>query len=221
MPANFDDEMDRANLNKEISKALLFIMLGMAIHVVDISFSRTVNGEGFRFDLINDLIGIGMIILAIGQLRRIRINEKYQQYMTFALVAAGVQMVWDLEGHMLYVRPYFLWVLSLICGFLVLGGILLLLESLLILSSGLSLNKSPFNLKLAKRLFIYLEIVPSVVVVGLLLLSGSDVIFFGPGNSLNWIVGILIILLKLIAYATIVFAIYQMRQEVIAKDREI
>ena len=64
----------------EIRRTILPLRLvfwGGLICVFDLTFSQTVNGEGWEFDVLNDFVGMFMITWGVFQLAKIHVHERY------------------------------------------------------------------------------------------------------------------------------------------------
>jgi hypothetical protein len=78
---------------------LRMIFWGGLLCVFDFSFSRTVNGNGFKFDILNDFVGSILIAIGLSSLARAPVHERYATVMLFVQVVAVIAVFDSLREH--------------------------------------------------------------------------------------------------------------------------
>lgn len=81
---------------------LRLIFWGAIICLLDLSFSSTVNGKGWTFDLINDFVGTVMILIGVTKLGQIWLDDRYTAMMKFIIVVAVLSCINALHNHLIY-----------------------------------------------------------------------------------------------------------------------
>jgi hypothetical protein len=86
---------------------LRLIFWGGVLCVLDFTFtfSQKVNGEGFKFDLLNDFIGMLMIAFGVFALGRIEAHDRYATAMGFVKLIAVLATIEALHDHLIYSIP--------------------------------------------------------------------------------------------------------------------
>lgn len=102
-------------------RPLRLIAWGAAIVILDFSFSSTTttNGEvtsGFRFDVINDVVGMVLIFLGVNELARFRVDVRYGSILTFLKVVALAGCAYAAMNHFVFAYPPVLTLLVTILG---------------------------------------------------------------------------------------------------------
>ena len=78
---------------------LRVIFWGILLCVLDLSFSQTTNGHGFRFDVLNDALGMGMIVWGVARLKRVPVSDRYERLLVCVQVIAVLAFVEALLDH--------------------------------------------------------------------------------------------------------------------------
>src|SRR5678816_1647861 len=69
-------------------RPLRLIFWGALIWIIDLTFTTTTNGTGFRFDLLDDTLATVMISVAVFRLARAPVPRPYPAVMAFIKVVA-------------------------------------------------------------------------------------------------------------------------------------
>lgn len=80
------------------------VFWGGIICAIDITFSNTVNGQGFRFDFLNDVVGTIMVAIGVFRLGAIPVGGNYPYAMSFVKVATLLAICDAIREH--FVMPY-------------------------------------------------------------------------------------------------------------------
>ncbi len=81
------------------------IFWGGLLCLFDISYAQTTNGSGFRFDILNDALGMGLILWGCKQLAHFRVDERYAKAMTFVLIMALIEFLLAIKDHFVSPEP--------------------------------------------------------------------------------------------------------------------
>jgi hypothetical protein len=90
--------MDR-NTAEVAFHALGRIFWGVVICVLDFNLTMTTNSEGFKFDVISDVIGAILIARGIGQLRPLVFDPHYAGTMDFCSIVAMIAVLDAIVDH--------------------------------------------------------------------------------------------------------------------------
>lgn len=92
---------------EDIKSAILplrFIFWGGLLCVLDFSFSSTVNGSGFEFDILNDAVGAACIAWGAFKLAALQVDDRYARVMTFVKIVAALEVLDAIRDH--FIMPY-------------------------------------------------------------------------------------------------------------------
>jgi|GEM_PF-1050153 len=84
---------------------LTLIFWGGLICVFEISFSAVANGSGFKFDILNDAVGMIMITVGVFRLLAIPVHSSYQSAMKFVSAVSVVCVVDAIRDHFVVEWP--------------------------------------------------------------------------------------------------------------------
>ncbi|MFV8321046.1 beta-propeller fold lactonase family protein [Mycobacterium sp. 23] len=90
---------------KSAISALRWIFWGALICLVDLTYSQTVNGVGWKFDFANDAVGVLIILRGISRLARIRVHDRYRSALRFAKITAVFSLADAVHAHFIYDTP--------------------------------------------------------------------------------------------------------------------
>lgn len=90
--------LGKDRLEKTI-KALGLIFWGAVLCWLDFTYTWTRSGEGFSIDLLNDVVGLALIIAGVDTLRRLPIRGWYRGALTFVEVTACLDMLRAIAAH--------------------------------------------------------------------------------------------------------------------------
>lgn len=90
---------------------LRFIFWGGLLWIFDVSFSNTINGRGFRFDILNDTVGTILITIGVARLAAAPVPGKYRAIMKYICAIALVSVVVTAFKHLVFPYPSLLEVL--------------------------------------------------------------------------------------------------------------
>ena len=160
---------------------LRLIFWGGLICVFDFTFSLTTNGEGWKFDIINDLVGMLMITWAVFQLGKINVHERYRTAMLFVTVIAVLSCLDALHGHFVYDTPALVSFLLSVLGVLAVAATVVFCIAMRWLSSETGLQRSERSWRTTTLLFVIIYLIP----IGLFYFAAAIAIATGTSFNIN------------------------------------
>jgi hypothetical protein len=139
---------------------LRLIFWGGLICVFDFTFSQTVNGEGWKFDIINDLVGMLMITWGVYQLGKISLHDRYRTAMLFVTVIAVLSCLDAFHGHFIYETPPLLSFLLSVLGALAVAATVVFCIAMRWLCSEAGLRRSKRSWRITTLLFVFIYLIP-------------------------------------------------------------
>src|SRR5688572_16888959 len=100
-----DGSGDRPIAVSDMIRPLRFIFWGALLCLVDFHFSNLVNGEGLRFDLFNDFIGMLLITIGVFRLSRRAPTRSTVRAMAFIKPVAVIATIKALIDHAIFRAP--------------------------------------------------------------------------------------------------------------------
>ncbi len=96
--------LDYVNIQRTISP-LRLIFWGGLFCILDLNYSFIENGEGWKFDLLDDAVGVMMIMYGLARLREVEVDERYAKALTFVSVVAVFALLVAIHNHRIYHVP--------------------------------------------------------------------------------------------------------------------
>lgn len=174
--------------SKEIKpaiKALKFIFWGGILCIFDITVSSLVNGQGYKFDFLNDFVGMLMITFSVFSLSKIMVSNAYQSRMLFVKVISVLACVDTFHSHFIYDSPVLFSYMSSILGICTLIAIVIFCSCMLELSQAAGLVESIKKWRTTRTLFIVIYLIP----LGLFYIAGLIAMITGKSFNINLGVG--------------------------------
>jgi len=85
---------------------LRLIFWGGLLCLIDITFSQKVNGSGFKFDLLDDFLGMLLITTGVFRLSRFTASRNYDKGMAYVKVVAVLSTFKALLDHWVFPTPH-------------------------------------------------------------------------------------------------------------------
>ena len=186
-------------LDAEIARqALGRVFWGALICVFDFHFSSTTNGSGFRFDVINDVIGTVLIVWGIGQLAPLVNSPKYTRIMRFCYVIAVIAVFDALSGHIIIPWPPPLRMVFIVFNFVSLVAIYCFCGAMRqFCLAGLLLEPAE-SWKFSRLLFLIFNLIPGGLLASLSLLAATS------GNNAHLNIGPIAMVLAITAFVSLI-----------------
>ena len=183
--------------------------------MLDIHISSTSNGEGWRFDFLNDFVGMATITWAVFRLARIEVEPRYAIAMGFLKIVAVLGCVKALHGHLIYDTPLLISLLVNLQGFLAMAATVIFCVAMQWLSRHAGLDRSAGSWRVTTILFIVVYLIP----LGLFYLASLVAIATGQSFNLNLgIGGLVLIPVFLIPLVHFFVSTSRMRDESMTRD---
>jgi hypothetical protein len=84
---------------------LRLIFWGGLLCIFDITFSHTQNGYGFKFDILNDALGVLLILIGVVKLAKFTVDDRYDWAMRFVIVVTVVALLDAIRAHFIMPLP--------------------------------------------------------------------------------------------------------------------
>jgi len=160
---------------------LRLIFWGGLICVLDITFSETVNGSGWKFDILNDFVGMLMITWGVLQLAEIAVHDRYRTAMSFVKVVAVLSCVDAFHAHFIYDTPPLIAFLLSILGIAAMIATVLFSVAMRWLSVEADLRYSAQSWRTTTFLFVLIYLIP----LGLFYCAAAIAIATGTSFNIN------------------------------------
>ena len=87
---------------------LRLIFWGGLLCIFDVSFTQTSNGQGFRCDVLNDVVGAVLVAAGVARLGAVPVHDRYASVMKVVLVVAVLAVLDTIRE--VFVMPWPTWV---------------------------------------------------------------------------------------------------------------
>lgn len=162
---------------------LRMIFWGGLICFVDLSFSQTSNGSGFRFDIVNDTVGATMIAVGVFRLSSFSVHANYERAMSFVKIVSVLSVLDAIRDHFIIPLPMPMRFLLQLFSIATLAAIVTFCLAMRQLSHTAGLTLSEGSWRTTTNLFVFIYAIP----LGLSYLLGMAAI--ASGQSLNFNIG--------------------------------
>jgi len=139
---------------------LRFIFWGGLICIFDLNFASTSNGEGFRFDLLNDFVGMLMITWGVFRLASLQVDDRYRSAMLFVQIVAVLSCIEALHAHVIYDTPLLIAVATTLLGIAALIATVLFCVAMQWLSDAAGLQRAAASWQVTTILFVAIYLIP-------------------------------------------------------------
>lgn len=157
------------------------IFWGALLCLFDLSVSETSVGEGWRFDFLNDFVGMLTIAWAVFRLAAIKVDERYSIALGFVKIVAVCGCVVALHRHVICDMPPLISVLDDLYDFLSMAAIVIFCVAMQWLSRHGGLARSKRSWRFTTLLFIVIYLLP----LGLLHLASLAATLTGESFHLD------------------------------------
>lgn len=166
-------------------RPLRHIFWGALLVLLDVAFTLTSGGEGFRIDILNDTLGMALITAAVARLRGIPVSASHAARMKFIHWVSILVVIESAIDHLIFARPWLLTFLWQILGMAKIVALLLFCACMRDLCVEGMLARAARRWRTTLVLFVFLYGIPfgSLQIAGLItmLAGGSFHIDLGPG----------------------------------------
>lgn len=141
-------------------KALRLIFWGGLICIFDFTITSTVNGEGWKLDIINDLVGMIMITWGVRQLCGMSVQPSYQTAIYLVLAVSVLSCLEALHAHWIYDVPPLISFLLSVHGVLSMAAIVVFCVAMRWLCREFGLARAEESWKITTWLFVGIYLIP-------------------------------------------------------------
>jgi hypothetical protein len=201
-----------------ISKAIIplrLIFWGALLAILDFSFSysRSVNGGpawGFRFDVLNDFVGMLLVTGGVYALWRFDVHPRYRRWMGLVFYCGVANSIEALADHFIFPRPAFIGWGSQLLGMATLVATVLFSSAMIWLCQKHELRRSRASWERTRLFVMLLWVLP----LGVMQLLGMAAPLLGLSFSFNLgLLGIPLLLLMLVPLVHLFISTSRMRRE--------
>lgn len=204
-------------------KNLNLIFWGILIVIFDLTISSTLNGIGFKFDFINDLVGSVMIFMGLYKISKIELlKTSFNSKMNYCLIASGFHIVYSISNFFIYPVSDYVDTLKNVINLFIDWGLVSFAGAMIILTRETALKTSLNRWIIAKKLFFWIYFLPFVI-LNLI----TEILFYTKKYHFSWsselglkesVGSILIIALLLVPIIYGLFTIHIMKKEITEKN---
>jgi hypothetical protein len=90
---------------KQAITPLRMIFWGGLLCIFDFTFSQTTNGQGFKFDILNDAVGTILIAVGVFRLSAAAVHRRYATIMKFVQVVSVLAVLDAIRDHFIMPLP--------------------------------------------------------------------------------------------------------------------
>ncbi len=145
---------------KSVIVPLRLIFWGSLIVLIDLTYSKTVNGVGWRFDFLNDAVGMAMILWGTSRLAKIRVNDAYRTAMLFVTITAFLSLLDAIHSHFIYDTPPAVTLLSALVGVASMIAMVVFCVAMRWLSEAAGLARAARSWKITTWLMVIFYLIP-------------------------------------------------------------
>ncbi len=164
---------------KSVIVPLRLIFWGALIVLIDLTYSKTENGVGWRFDFLNDAVGMAMIVWATARLAKIRVSDAYRTAMLFVTTAAILSLLDAIHSHFIYDTPPAVTLLSALVGVASMIAMVVFCVAMRWLSEAAGLARAVRSWKITTWLMVIIYLIP---IGGLSLAAAIAIAMGSPFN---------------------------------------
>jgi len=139
---------------------LRLIFWGGLLCIFDVSISQTVNGEGFKFDFLNDALGAILIAVGVFRLAALPVPGRYAAAMTFAGVVSILEIVDAIREHFIQPWPDVVYVLAPLLSLAALAAIMVFCLAMRRFCLKAAMPSEARSWKVTTVLFVVIYVVP-------------------------------------------------------------
>jgi hypothetical protein len=158
---------------------LRLIFWGGLICVFDFTFSQT--SEGWKFDIINDFVGMLMITWGVYQLGKIGLHDRYRTAMLFVRIIATLSCLDAFHDHFIYDTPPLILFLLSVLSIAAMVATVVFCIAMRWLSSEAGLQRSERSWRTTTLCFVFIYLIP----LGLFYCAAAIAIATGTSFHLN------------------------------------
>jgi len=167
---------------------LRMIFWGGLLCVFDFNFSQTTNGQGFKFDVLNDALGTLLIAIGVFRLSAAPVHGRYATAMKFVRVVSVLAVLDAIRDHFITPLPPAVYVVLNLFGLVTLVAIVTFCVAMRWFCEEAHLPEASRSWRVTTVLFVVIYVVPLgllYVITALAMASGTSFnIDLGPAGLL-------------------------------------
>lgn len=160
---------------------LRLICWGGLLCIFDITFSTTVNGRGFKFDILNDALGVLLILIGVVKLTNFVVDAGYSVAMRFVVAVTVLALLDAIRAHVIMPLPDPLSFALSIFGFVRLVAVVVFCVAMRWLCQSRQMPESAASWQVTTWLFVLIFLLP----LGLFYLAAAFAIATRTSFNLN------------------------------------
>jgi hypothetical protein len=160
---------------------LRLIFWGGLLCIFDIAFTTRVNGQGFKFDILNDAVGMILITVGVFKLGAIPVHARYATAMTFVKVISVLAVADAVRDHFVMELPDVVVVGLQLLGLLGLAAIVVFCVAMRWFCQTARLPAAARSWKVTMILFVVIYLAP----LGLFYLAAGAAVLTGESFNIN------------------------------------
>jgi hypothetical protein len=176
----FEQDPDTGDLRR-VRGPLRLIFWGALLCLLDFSFTSTTNGEGFKFDILNDFLGMILISVGIFRLAGLTVTRSYARAMIFLRIVTVLSTVKAFFDHFIFSAPPALNFLQTTYGLFELAAIIVFCLTMRLVCVREGLEGPAASWKTTTILFVIIYALP----LGAFYLAAAGAILLGESFNIN------------------------------------
>jgi hypothetical protein len=160
---------------------LRLIFWGGLLCIFDLSVSHTTNGYGFKFDILNDALGVLLILIGVVKLTKFSVSEGYSWAMRFVVTVTVVALLDAIRAHVIMPLPDAVSFALSVFGFVRLVAVVVFCVAMRWLCQSRRLPEAAASWLVTTWLFVLIYLLP----LGLFYLAGAFAIATSSSFNLN------------------------------------
>jgi hypothetical protein len=157
------------------------IFWGGLLCVFDITFTTKTNAHGFRFDLLNDALGMILIAIGVCRLAAVRVSDRYRAAMIFVAVVSFPATVEAFFNHLIFPRPALLSFAASVFAMVCLAAIVVFCVAMRWFCREAGMDAAGDSWKLTTWLFVLIYALP----LGLFYAAAGFAVLSGQSFNIN------------------------------------
>lgn len=172
--------MDEYSVKRAVTP-LRLIFWGGLLCIFDFTFSQTTNGQGFKFDILNDAVGTILIAVGVFRLAEIPVHSRYATVMKFLRVVSVLAVLEAILDHFIIsLPPAFYFALNLF-GLVTLAAIVAFCVAMRWFCEAAHLGEAARSWNVTTALFVIIYLIP----LGLFYLAAAAAIVTGKSFNID------------------------------------
>ncbi|MFO0933150.1 MAG: hypothetical protein U1E39_10640 [Planctomycetota bacterium] len=86
-------------------RPLRWIFWGGLLCVIDVHYSTVTDGRGWRFDVLNDVVGMALILAGLVRLLAVRVHDRYATVLRVCIAVAVLELLDAVREHVIQPWP--------------------------------------------------------------------------------------------------------------------